>query len=222
MVIESGHASNRLYLDRNGDYHLNGSSFFNDAEVDLSPLFELLSGTTTLTIASGGLVITLGVLSLDDTTDTTSTVTGSMHTDGGVGITLALWVGTTSRLVGAVQTDASVSVGTTLTLADGGVVTQDTNTTNPVTLNTNSGQITTYAGSLAAGDEEAFTVNNSVVAVTDVPVVAIVSTGNGTASASVTAVGAGSFEITVTNLHASAAFNALHVISFAIIKGSAS
>jgi hypothetical protein len=41
-----------------------------------------------------------GVISQDDTTDTTSSVTGSIHTDGGIGIAKALWVGTTSTLVG--------------------------------------------------------------------------------------------------------------------------
>jgi len=51
-----------------------------------------------------------GILSVDDTTDTTSTITGSIHTDGGIGIAKALWVGTTSRLVGAVTMDAILSV----------------------------------------------------------------------------------------------------------------
>ena len=41
-----------------------------------------------------------GVLSIDDTTDTTSGTDGSIHTDGGLGIAKALWVATTSRFVG--------------------------------------------------------------------------------------------------------------------------
>jgi hypothetical protein len=64
-----------------------------------------LTVSTTTTLA--------GVVSVDDTTDTTSTTTGSIHTDGGLGVAKALWVGTTSRLVGAVTMDAILSVDDT-------------------------------------------------------------------------------------------------------------
>src|SRR3989338_5953342 len=41
-----------------------------------------------------------GPISVDDTTDTTSGITGSIHTDGGLGIAKALYVGTTSTFAG--------------------------------------------------------------------------------------------------------------------------
>ena len=59
-------------------------------------------------VTIGGAMTFSGAVSVDDTTDTTSAITGSIHTDGGVGIAKALWVGTTSRLVGAVTVDAAI------------------------------------------------------------------------------------------------------------------
>ena len=48
-----------------------------------------------LTVATGTTTVTLpGVLSVDDVTDTTSGTSGSVHTDGGLGIVKALFVGT--------------------------------------------------------------------------------------------------------------------------------
>lgn len=106
---------------------------------------------------------------------------------------------------------------------DGGTVTQATSITTGVTLSAHSGQITTVSSTLAAGAEATFTVTNTNVAATDVVVVCLASTSSaGTPQAHCTAVAAGSFDITINNLHASAALDNTMVINFAVFKGSSS
>lgn len=103
----------------------------------------------------------------------------------------------------------------------GGAVTQETDATTGVELNKPCGQITTVALNQAAAAEVTFTVTNSTVAATDVIILSPVYAGAGTLVAAVTNVAAGEFDITLTNLHASAAFDALAVINFVVIKGVA-
>jgi hypothetical protein len=96
-------------------------------------------------------------------------------------------------------------------------VTQITNRSTGVTLNTTCGQITTDATSLAAATEAIMVVTNDKVKAKDVVVVAIAS-GNtgGVPLAGVTAVSDGSFTITYTNTGANAETGAL-VINFIVI-----
>lgn len=109
-----------------------------------------------------------------------------------------------------------------LTISDGGTVTQATSATTGVTLNTTTGQITTVTQNIAAGGEVTFTVTNSVVAATSVVVCSIASGSvGGTSIAAVSAIAAGSFDITITNLHASTAETGTLVINFAVFGGSA-
>lgn len=108
-------------------------------------------------------------------------------------------------------------------ISDGGTVTQATSITTGVSLNTTTGQITTQGATAVAGAEHKFTVSNSLVSATSLIVANIASyTGGGTPIVSVTAIGNGSFDITITNLHASAALDAAMVINFAVFGGSAS
>jgi hypothetical protein len=89
-----------------------------------------------------------------------------------------------------------------------------------VTLNTVTGQITTHDASLAGGAEVSFVVTNSSVAAADVPIVAIQSGATtGTYVASVSAVAAGSFTVTLSNLGTTAG-EAL-VLNYVVLKGAA-
>jgi hypothetical protein len=103
----------------------------------------------------------------------------------------------------------------------GGAVTQATSRSTGVTINAPAGQITTDATSLAAGAEATFVVTNSYVTATSVPVIAAASgQTSGTSVPVVSAVAAGSFSITLTNLHAATADTGAMVINFIVFNGS--
>lgn len=103
----------------------------------------------------------------------------------------------------------------------GGAVTQITSASTGVTLNKVTGQITTVALTTAAAAEERFTVTNSAVAATDVVALSTTYNGGGTPLLSVQKVAAGAFDIVISNAHATAAFDAVMVINFAVIKAVA-
>ena len=103
----------------------------------------------------------------------------------------------------------------------GGAVTQITSSSTGVTLNTVCGQITTVALTTAAAAEERFTVTNSTVDANDVVAVSTTYNGAGTPILGVQKVAAGAFDITVTNVHAANAFDAVMVINFVVIKSVA-
>lgn len=103
----------------------------------------------------------------------------------------------------------------------GGAVTQITTSATGVTLSKPCGQITTVALTTAAGAEERFTVTNTLVAAADVILVGTTYAGAGTPAVTVVATAAGSFDIVITNLHASVALNAVLVINFTVIKSVA-
>lgn len=121
-------------------------------------------------------------------------------------------------------TSTSPTLGIGYAVGAGGAVTQATNRTTGVTLNTLTGAITTNNASLAAETSAAFTVTDSAVAATDVVLTSIKSGSNGgNTTVTVTTVAAGSFQITVANQNASggAAETGAIIINYVVIKGSA-
>jgi hypothetical protein len=125
-----------------------------------------------------------------------------------------------STLAAATVTATSMGYGPS-GAATGGTVTQITNRTTSVILNTLCGAITTNTASLAAEASAEFTVTNSLVAIGDVPVLAQRSGGNGTGTVVyVSGVLNGSFKIVVQNNNASGgtAETGAIIINFVIIK----
>ena len=93
-----------------------------------------------------------------------------------------------------------------------GTVTQATSATTGVTLNASSGVITTFNQSAAAGATSTFTVTNSCVVAASVVSVTVGNYAgtygtNGIPLATVSAVAAGSFNVTIVNAHASNALS---------------
>jgi hypothetical protein len=125
--------------------------------------------------------------------------------------------GTSLAVTGKV-TSSSPSTGIGYATGAGNTVTQSSNKSTTVIINAICGAITTNNAALASQAIVQFTVTNSSVAATDVPVVALKS---GAALSgykiSVGAVAGGSFVIEVQNLSGSSKSDAL-VINFVVIK----
>ncbi len=119
---------------------------------------------------------------------------------------------------------ASLGYGATTTGlqgATGGLVTQQTNRTTGVTLNTICGTITTSSASLGSELAAEFTVTNNTVAIGDVVVCCQQSGSNSTnTDVYVSTVAAGSFKIKVANNTAAGgtAETGAILINFAVIK----
>lgn len=116
-------------------------------------------------------------------------------------------------------TTSGATAGIGFATGAGGTVTQTTSRATGVEISTPCGAITTDTTSLAAGAEATFTVTNTLVASTDVVVVSMATITTGTPVAYVTDVSDGSFDITISNLHASTADTSADVINYVIIKG---
>lgn len=122
-----------------------------------------------------------------------------------------------SQQVNNRRQEVVAKIFTTAPNATSTTVTQATNRSTGVTLNTTAGQITTDSTSLAAAAEASFIVTNNKCTASSVPVVAIASgSTGGVLLAGVTAVADGSFTITYSNTGASAETGA-SVINFVIL-----
>jgi hypothetical protein len=126
-----------------------------------------------------------------------------------------------SNIIGDAAQVTSPTKGLGYATGAGGAVTQITNAGTGVTINKVCGQITTVALTTAAAAEEVFTVTNSTVDANDVVVVSTTYAGAGTPIVATKKVAAGAFDITIANLHASAALDAVVVVNFAVIKSVA-
>lgn len=130
--------------------------------------------------------------------------------------------GTTEATVGDSATGIAVSnpAGSLgYATGAGGAVTQITSRSTGVTLSKISGTIQTDVTSLAAAAVATFTVTNTLVAIGDVILLSIKSgQTNKETKAYVSAVAAGSFDISIHNQHATTAETTAIIINFAVIK----
>jgi hypothetical protein len=115
---------------------------------------------------------------------------------------------------------ASPTTGIGYSAGAGSTVQQLTSKSTAVTINNVCGSITTHSASLAAGAVVTFDVNNSTVASSDVPILAMAASG-GNYNVWVTSIGAGLFRITLQNI-AGGALGENIPIRFAIIKAVSS
>jgi hypothetical protein len=104
----------------------------------------------------------------------------------------------------------------------GGTATQATDKSTSVEVDRPSMQITMNNASLASGAKASFSVTNSAVTATDVPVCAVASGGTANAyRAAVTAIGSGTFTVTVENITGGSLAES-PVINCNVIKGASS
>lgn len=142
------------------------------------------------------------------TFDSTVTIIGAQTNSGAISSAVSV------RSTGATATSGYAT-------GAGGAVTQITSAATGVTLSKPCGQITTVALTTAAAAEERFTVTNTLVTATDTIALGTTYNGGGTPALSVLKVAAGAFDIVITNLHATAALDAVVVINFAVVKAVA-
>lgn len=189
-----------------------GGAFVPNADYTVTGAWTFGSAPT---ITGGGSVVsTTATQTLTNKTLTSPTISGATLTTPAIGAA----TGTSLAVTGAITSSGAAS-GIGYATGAGCAVTQATNRSTGVTCTGMSGAITTDATSLAAGAEATFTVTNTSVAVGDTVIVSARSGQTaGTSIPFVTTVAAGSFNITLSNVHASTADTGAMIINFAVIK----
>jgi hypothetical protein len=135
---------------------------------------------------------------------------------------MAMTIDGTTGIIGApggVTTVGSTGIG--YATGAGGTITQATNKSTGVTLNTITGQITMNAAALAAATTVSFVLTNSAIAAGDLLVLNHISGGTAGSYGLTPQSAAGSATIAVRNVSAGSLSEAI-VIAFAVIKGATS
>lgn len=201
------------------------------ANVANTPYIDFHSGATltdfdarimawggTGTAQQGNLAIQCGYLSVQVTT---VEYTGTLSVAGAT--TVGSLTTTGAATVGSVSCSGAVEAvgksGYKGGQGVGGTVTQATSKTTGVTLNKLAGQITMNSAALASTAAVRFTVTNSTVDATDTIIVNIKGSATGTHLVSVSAVNAGSFDITLLNWSGASRSEAV-VLNFTVIKST--
>lgn len=193
--------------------------------------FTALDATTFSTVNAAAHLDLSGTTFVADGTDADIDIT---LTPKGTGRVVADGVGINGGAISTITTNQSLTLSPNGTgevvitkpfgyggSGTGGTVTQATNRTTGVTLNKLSGQITLFASTAIAGHaSNEFTLTNSFIDTTDVVHVCFASGLTGASyGVTVTAVGAGSCKIAVSNFSNTATAADTPVLNFVVIKG---
>jgi hypothetical protein len=132
LTINATITSNLIFTDNTYDIGASGAT---------RPRNLFLAGNSTV----GGNQTLTGALIVDSTTDSTSTLTGSIQTDGGVGIAKALFVGTTTNMAGAL-TYGGVTLSNSVTGTGSMVLSTSPTLVTPALGTPSSGVVTNLTG----------------------------------------------------------------------------